>query len=154
MCGGAPERLGVEDHLFRHILKMGPENPIDFTFEGELTPLGLTNLAKVSGISPDELGTLLRTFTIFKIVRYSQRYQPLKLLIESLIKDSDEFKTLKTKVSINALAIGVTGTIPSFSIGILKRLVRKSQVPKTLNLLRFITWNYAIKVYKSWRNEL
>ena len=154
LCGGAPERLGVEDHLFRHILKMGPENPIDFTFEGELTPLGLTNLAKVSGISPDELGTLLRTFTIFKIVRYSQRYQPLKLLIESLIKDSDEFKTLKTKVSINALAIGVTGTIPSFSIGILKRLVRKSQVPKTLNLLRFITWNYAIKVYKSWRNEL
>jgi hypothetical protein len=153
LCGGAPERLSVEDRLFKHLLKMGPDNPTDFTFDGELTTQGFNTLSQISGINPDDLRTLLETFTIFKTVRYSQRYLPLKSLIESLTKDFEEFRPLKTRVSISALAIGVTGTIPSFSVGILNKLFKKSQVPKVLNLLRNTTWNYAIAVYKSWRKE-
>jgi hypothetical protein len=154
LCGGSPERLFVENFLFKFLQKMSPENDVDFTFEGELTIVGLKNLSELSGISLDELQTLLKTFKFFKTVRYAQRYKPLKKLLEKLVKREPEYTKLKQKVSILALPVGVTGTIPSFSVKILKNFLDKKQLPGVLKSLRITTWNFAILIYKAWRKEL
>ena len=153
LCGGNPERLFVENDLFKHLQKMKPENHTDFTFEGELTTTGVSTLAKLKGVSVTELETTLQTFTTFKTVRYAQRYQPFKELLDKLLSQDPELKELKKKINVHAVPIGVTGTIPSFTVTLLKSVLDRKQVPRVLKELRNTSWSFAVKIYKAWRKE-
>jgi hypothetical protein len=134
---------------------LAPFTTVYFDHEGPMTPRGQTNF-QIDAMLDTEVRAGILNITTFSQARYARRYAPLVgVLRRAGIGQVRHFRRNSSPpVHLLVIAVGVTRTIPRFTVRNLNVLFFKKGEAKNIRLdLRHRAWRAAVLAYPAWRAE-
>jgi hypothetical protein len=134
---------------------LAPFTTVYFDSEGAMTPRGQTKF-QIDTVVDTEVRAGILNVTTFSQARYARRYAPLVGVLRRAgnapVRQSR--RNLSPPVHLLVIAVGVTGTIPRFTVRNLNVLFPKKGEAKKIRLdLRHRAWRAAALAYPAWRAE-